>query len=111
VLYGALRRGVGEAGEGLEELREGVRRIVRGGDRETLSDWIACATPDVDHLVQNAMERVFKLLDLPRRSDIEALSANLRRVADAIERWESARRGAAPAPPSAAPPDADAGAP
>jgi polyhydroxyalkanoate synthesis repressor PhaR len=112
VLYGALRRGVGEAGEGLEELREGVRRIVRGGEREKLSDWIAFATPDFDHLVQNAIERVFKLLDLPRRSDIDALSANLRRVADAIERWESARRAPpAPEPPAAPPAEAGGGAP
>jgi len=32
------------------------------------------------------MERVFKVLDLPRRSDIEALNENLERVAEAIDR-------------------------
>ena len=52
------------------------------------------ATPDLDHVVQNSVERVFKLLDLPRRSDIEALNHNLKRVADAIDRLESARRSA-----------------
>ena len=105
-LYGALRRGVGDASEGIEDLREGVRRIVQpreGGDR--LSDWIAFATPDFDQVVQNAMERVLKALDLPRRSDIDALNQNLRRVADAVEKLEALRREApATEAPAAEPP-------
>ncbi len=92
VLYGALRRGVGEAGDGLDEFRDNIRRIVNPKDAERLGDWIALATPDFDHLVQNAVERVFKLLDLPRRSDIEALNRNLERVAEAVDNLESARR-------------------
>ena len=35
--------------------------------------------------MENAVERVFKLLDLPRRSDIDALNENLQRVAKALE--------------------------
>ena len=88
-LYGALRRGVGEAGDGLDEFRDNIRRIVNPKDAERVGDWIALATPDFDHLVQNAVERVFKLLDLPRRSDIEALNQNLQRVARALERLDS----------------------
>ena len=67
---------------------------MRPGDRDGsgLSDWIAYAAPDFDRLVQKAVERVFKLLDLPRRSDIEALSANLQRVATALQRLEEAPR-------------------
>ena len=38
------------------------------------------------------MERVFKMLDLPRRADIEALNENLRRVADAVESLRRAER-------------------
>ena len=92
-LYGALRRGVDDATDGIEELRENVRRIVRQRDgKEKLSDWIAFSTPDFDQLVQNAMERVLKALDLPRRSDIDALNENLRRVADAVEKLETLRR-------------------
>ncbi len=92
-LYGALRRGVDDASEGIGELRENVRRIVGQRDgREKLSDWIAFSTPDFDQLVQNAMERVLKALDLPRRSDIDALNENLRRVADAVEKLETLRR-------------------
>jgi hypothetical protein len=45
------------------------------------------------------MERVFKLLDLPRRSDIEALNANLGRVAEAIDRLDRTR--STPATPDA----------
>ena len=40
-------------------------------------------------MVENAVERVFKLLDLPRRSDIDALNLNLQRVARALERLDS----------------------
>jgi hypothetical protein len=46
------------------------------------------------------VERVFKLLDLPRRSDIEALNENLQRVAEAVEHLETARgEDDAPEPP------------
>jgi polyhydroxyalkanoate synthesis repressor PhaR len=103
-LYGALRRGVDDAQEGLEELRDNVRRIVRPPDGEGLGDWIGFTAPDIDHMVQNAVERVFKLLDLPRRSDIEALNENLQRVAAAVERLEQARRDPRPLePPPPAP--------
>jgi polyhydroxyalkanoate synthesis repressor PhaR len=96
VLYGAIRRGVDDASEGLDGLQRNVRRLVRTGesDGRKLSDWIAFATPDFDHVVQNAVERVFKLLDLPRRKDIEALTKNLQRVADAVERLDTSRRDA-----------------
>lgn len=93
-LYGALRRGIGDADERIDELRENVRRIVSREDGERWGEWVAFATPDFDHLVQNAVERVFKLLDLPRRSDIEALNHNLERVAEAVERLEAVRRPA-----------------
>jgi hypothetical protein len=39
------------------------------------------------------MERVFKVLDLPRRGDIEALNANLQRVAEAVESLQHAEPG------------------
>ncbi|MDJ0851441.1 MAG: polyhydroxyalkanoate synthesis regulator DNA-binding domain-containing protein [Myxococcota bacterium] len=103
-LYGALRRGVGDARDEIEELRQGVRRIVRGEERERLSDWLSEATPDFDHMVQNAVERVFKALDLPRRSDIDALNENLRRVAEAVERLEGLRRERPGTEPPAPPP-------
>ena len=90
-LYGALRRGVDDASGSIDEVRRNVRRMVRtGGDDGKLGDWIAFATPDFDKMIQSAIERVFKLLDLPRRSDIEALSRNLQRVAEAVEKLDAA---------------------
>jgi polyhydroxyalkanoate synthesis repressor PhaR len=105
-LYGALRRGVDDASDGIDEVRRSVRRIVQQGEQEggKLGDWIGFTTPDFDHMVQNAVERVFKLLDLPRRSDIEALNRNLQRVADAVESLHVSRRaspGRAAEPPDA----------
>jgi polyhydroxyalkanoate synthesis repressor PhaR len=90
-LYGALRRGVGDAQEGLEDLQRNVRRIIHTGEQDArgFGEWIAFSKPDFEKLVQNAVERVFQVLDLPRRSDIEALNENLRRVADAVESLEA----------------------
>jgi polyhydroxyalkanoate synthesis repressor PhaR len=96
-LYGALRKSMDDASENLEELQGRVRRLVsrdglaEGEDGEAgggFSNWIAFGAPDMDNVVQNAVERVFKLLDLPRRSDIDALNRNLERVASAVEALE-----------------------
>jgi len=105
-LYGALRRGMDDATDNLEELGERVRRMVgaehaermRGDrsdesaqtDRPGLGSWIHQASPDLEKLVQNAVERVFRLLDLPRRRDVEKLNENLERVAQAVEMLEKA---------------------
>jgi polyhydroxyalkanoate synthesis repressor PhaR len=100
-LYGALRRGVGDATDGIGDLQRNVRRIIKTREEETgrLGEWIAFSKPDFERLVQNAMERVLKVLDLPRRSDIEALNQNLQRVADAVERLDAPRRGPEPEAP------------
>lgn len=100
-LYAALRRSMDDASENLEDLQERVRRMVgsegadshgrraadstRGSARPGLGEWIQHASPDIEGLVQNAVERVFRLLDLPRRSDIDTLNQNLERVAEAVE--------------------------
>jgi polyhydroxyalkanoate synthesis repressor PhaR len=94
-LYGALRRGVGDASEGIGGLQSNLRRIIknRESDAGKLGEWIAVATPDFDRIVQGAMERVFKALDLPRRGDIDALNENLQRVAEAVESLQNAELG------------------
>ena len=86
-LYGALRKGVDDASDSIEDFQRNVRKAIKIPEEETgkLADWIALGKPDVDALVQNAMERVFKVLDLPRRSDIASLNENLERVAQAID--------------------------
>jgi polyhydroxyalkanoate synthesis repressor PhaR len=92
-LYGALRRGVGDATGGIGELQKNVRRIIKNREHDAtkIGEWIAVSTPDFDRVVENAMERVFKLLDLPRRKDIDALNQNLQRVADAVESLKPSR--------------------
>lgn len=95
VLYSALRRGVGDAQEGIEEIQKNVRKLVnRDGESigEGIGDWIAYSTPDLERVVQGAVERVLKVLDLPRRSDIDALNENLDRVALALENLGAARK-------------------
>ena len=98
-LYGALRRGVDDATGSLGEIQDRVRRMVGSSghgrdrseqDRGKFSNWIAYAAPDFDHMVQKAVERVFEILDLPRRSDVDALNRNLERVATAVETLEEA---------------------
>ncbi len=104
-LYDALRRGVDEASDNLEEFGERVRRIVgadgdeRGGpsrrsdtagERQGLGGWLHNGQADFEKLVQNAVERVFRVLDLPRRRDVDELNRNLERVASAIEMLEKA---------------------
>jgi len=86
VLYSALKRRVGDASEGFEELQRNMKKLL--SPRELAAsrrpDWIALATPDLDRLVQRALERVLRALDLPRRSDLEALERRLDRVLDEL---------------------------
>jgi polyhydroxyalkanoate synthesis repressor PhaR len=56
--------------------------------RPGLGSWLPHGSPDLERLVQNVVERVFRVLDMPRRSDIEALNNNLERVASAVETLE-----------------------
>ena len=98
-LYGALRRSMGDASEGLDDFQRNVRRVLGTKENEDGStrDWIAFTPPDMDRVVQRTIERVFKALDLPRRSDIQALNQRLDRVIEAIGSLEGpARRPAAP---------------
>ena len=113
-LYDTLRKSFDDASENFGDFQDRFRRFVAGeddGDGDSaaadgrdprkLRDWIAYAAPDFEQIVQKSMERVFKLLDLPRRSDIEALNENLERVAEAVETLEKVyerRESSSPAP-------------
>src|SRR5258705_5443831 len=96
-LYGALKRGVGDAQEGLGGLQKNVRDVIRHREEEA-SRWRDSARAEWDEMVHGAVERVFKALDLPRRSDIEALSENLERVAAALEKLDGDRDTSASPP-------------
>lgn len=95
-LYGAIKRSVGENEDGSisEKIQKNVRRAIRTREEEA-QRWreaIGGARSEWDDMVHGAVERVFKALDLPRRTDIEALSENLERVAAALERLERASK-------------------
>ncbi len=90
VLYSAIRRGVGDAGESLDEIQRSVRRLVQG-ENGGASDWVAFSPKDLDRVLQGAVERVFAVLDLPRRSDIETLNDKLTDLADKLAALETAR--------------------
>ncbi len=89
-LYGALKKGVGDAQDGIEELQRNVRRAVRAREEDAgrFRDAIGEARNEWESSVQSAVEKVFRALDLPRRKDIDALNANLERVATALEKLD-----------------------
>jgi polyhydroxyalkanoate synthesis repressor PhaR len=86
VLYSALKRRVGDASEGFEELQRNMKKLLSPRDLAAgkRPDWVALSTIDLDRLVQRALERVLRALDLPRRSDLEALEQRLDRVLEEL---------------------------
>ena len=81
-LYNALRRGMDDAQDNISEVRDNVRKFLdRGGRREL-------ELPDISRAVHQSVERVLKVIDLPTRSDMEALNKNLERLATALESFE-----------------------
>jgi polyhydroxyalkanoate synthesis repressor PhaR len=112
-LYEALSRGVDDASERLEDFQRTMRKLLRvrqdgeNGSDEPLAegnaprprDWIAFSPPDLDQLVQRAIERVLKMLDLPTRTDIDALNARLDRLTEAL----GERTPLGPRPPATPP--------
>ncbi len=81
-LYGALRRGVDDASENLTELRQNVRRWIQPPTAAEFDN------SDISRAVHQAVERVFRLVDLPTRSDLEALTKNLEHLTKALERFD-----------------------
>ncbi len=90
-LYTALRTRVGDAQEGMEELRRSVRRAIGQSERE-VSEWINDSREGAEGVIQRAVETVLVRLDMPRRSDLEELNNKLDRVAKAIENLGSDER-------------------
>lgn len=101
VLYGALKRGVGDASGGLDELQRNVRKLLNR-DGSTRRDWVAFGAPDLDRVVQRALERVLHVLDLPTRADLEALEKRLDRLSELL----GAPATREPRPPAQHPPHA-----
>lgn len=93
VLYGALKKSVDDATGGIDEVRERLMRAMarasEGDHRPFFGDWWGENRADFEKMLQSSIERVFHILDVPRRTDIEALNDNLERVAVAVERLEA----------------------
>jgi hypothetical protein len=113
-LYEALSRGVDDASERLEDFQRTMRKLLRvraendaaaaldGDETGTRDrDWMVFSPPDLDQLVQRTLERVLKMLDLPTRSDIDALNARIDRLTEALgERVTPRPPRETPAPPA-----------
>lgn len=94
-LFDAVKRGVGDASEGIGELQRNLHSAISSHEQEAhklrktwgslQGEWRG----EIEASLQSALERVFGSLDLPRRSDIDALNENLERVARALEQREA----------------------
>jgi polyhydroxyalkanoate synthesis repressor PhaR len=118
-LYGAIRKSVDDATEGLGDFQNRFRQMVRKGEAFSPSgrsglgfapdkreggheteakagepgsarEDASISPNDLDRIVQESVKRAIDSLDLPRRKDLEALSRNFERVAVAVERLERA---------------------
>jgi polyhydroxyalkanoate synthesis repressor PhaR len=113
-LYGAIKKSVDDATDGIGEFQDRFRRIVtqaepgfrgpsgfpwdrRSEDASTSDEDSepqrryseATATPQLDRVIRSTMVEVLDSFDLPKRRDFERVARNLERVADALERLES----------------------
>jgi polyhydroxyalkanoate synthesis repressor PhaR len=98
-LYGAIRKSVDDATDGLGDFQDRFRELVGQGisrdsharqDRDSDDDRDELTPRIVEELVRDSVEQVIESLDLPRRRDLEALNRNFERVAKAVERLEHA---------------------
>ena len=88
-----------EEKENLAEIRHNVRRWIQPGRERELD------RSEISGAVHQAVERVFRLIDLPTRSDLEALNKNLVRLTTALQRFEerlAALEAREPQPPGEA---------
>lgn len=86
-LYEALRKGAQDAGESFEEFQRNMKRMV-GADKNTegTREWIAFGQPDFEKVVGRALERVAGLLDLPKRSELNALADRIDHLTELVEK-------------------------
>jgi polyhydroxyalkanoate synthesis repressor PhaR len=98
-LYGAIRKSVDDASEGIGDFQDRFRQLVgQGSSREQHASQRSSADHDLNELTPVALEKLVResvtqaieSLDLPRRRDLEALNRNFERVAKAVERLERA---------------------
>jgi polyhydroxyalkanoate synthesis repressor PhaR len=98
-LYGAIRKSVDDATEGIGDFQDRFRQLVgQGSSRDQYAPQRPSGDRDLNELTYVALEKLVResvtqaieSLDLPRRRDLEALNRNFERVAKAVERLERA---------------------
>ena len=98
-LYGAIRKSVDDATEGLGDFQDRFRRLVgqqsgrsahASRQPDSDADPIELTPRVLEELVRDAVTQVIQSLDLPRRRDLETLNRSFERVAKAVERLERA---------------------
>ncbi len=82
-LYSVLSRSVGDVTENLSEVRDRAKSWIQARSESALD------TAEISRAVQDAVERVLRVVDLPTRGDLEALNKNLERLASALETFEA----------------------
>jgi polyhydroxyalkanoate synthesis repressor PhaR len=83
-IYGALRRSMDDVNDNFTEVRDNVRKLIQ-------------PAPEIDpaeitRAVNQAVENVLRVADVPTRADLEALNKNLERLATALESFETRLR-------------------
>jgi len=110
-LFDAVKRGVGDASESIGELQRNMRSAISSREeeahhlRDTLKNLQREWRQEVDDSLQSAMSGVLERLDLPRRSDIDALNEKLDQLARALGTQDEGKAE----PPGAKPEPDDAG--
>ncbi len=109
VIASAFRKHVGEATGGLEEFQKNMRRFLEAnGDKENreitrITEWIAAATPELEKILQRGIERVVQALDLPSRTEIDAIHRQLESILEKLDRIAAQGKAQSQNPPTKTP--------
>ena len=87
-IYEVLRRSVDDAQGNFDDLRNNVRRWIQPADARKPNSSDPGDPTYLTQIVHETVERVIELVDLPTRSDLDALNQNLRRLSTALEGFE-----------------------
>ena len=80
-IYGALRRSVDDVQDNFSDVRDNVRRWIQTPREFDVAE--------IGRTVNEAVERVLRVVDLPTRADLEALNKNLERLVSALKTIET----------------------
>ncbi len=85
-LYGVLRRSFDDVDDRLSDVRENVKRWVNTAPQKIVD------TSQITQVVQESLQNVLRIADLPTRGDLETFNKNLERLSTALENFETRLR-------------------